>query len=124
MCFDCLANWIGGSPGGRAKQVFGESIIGVILNFVDRVQVNIETTHRSFPHFACIGQNNWEQNSRSKTVRPNRIVMKAKSKERLDKLLVARGLVETRAKAQALILAGQVFSEQQRLDKAGTPGCD
>jgi 23S rRNA (cytidine1920-2'-O)/16S rRNA (cytidine1409-2'-O)-methyltransferase len=45
--------------------------------------------------------------------------MKAKSKERLDKLLVIRGLVETRAKAQALILAGQVFSDQQRLDKAG-----
>lgn len=34
-------------------------------------------------------------------------------------MLVARGLVDTRAKAQALILAGQVFSEQQRLDKAG-----
>jgi 23S rRNA (cytidine1920-2'-O)/16S rRNA (cytidine1409-2'-O)-methyltransferase len=45
--------------------------------------------------------------------------MKSKSKERLDKLLVTRGLVETRAKAQALILAGQVFSDQQRLDKAG-----
>jgi 23S rRNA (cytidine1920-2'-O)/16S rRNA (cytidine1409-2'-O)-methyltransferase len=54
-----------------------------------------------------------------KTFRRNRIVMKSKSKERLDKLLVTRGLVETRAKAQALILAGQVFSEQQRLDKAG-----
>jgi len=40
-------------------------------------------------------------------------------KERLDKLLVMRGLVETRAKAQALILAGQVFSAQQRLDKPG-----
>jgi 23S rRNA (cytidine1920-2'-O)/16S rRNA (cytidine1409-2'-O)-methyltransferase len=40
-------------------------------------------------------------------------------KERLDKLLVARGLVETRAKAQALILAGQVYSAQQRLDKSG-----
>lgn len=40
-------------------------------------------------------------------------------KERLDKLLVARGLAETRTKAQALILAGQVFSNQQRLDKAG-----
>jgi 23S rRNA (cytidine1920-2'-O)/16S rRNA (cytidine1409-2'-O)-methyltransferase len=41
------------------------------------------------------------------------------NKERLDKLLVTRGLVETRAKAQSLILAGQVFSGQQRLDKAG-----
>jgi 23S rRNA (cytidine1920-2'-O)/16S rRNA (cytidine1409-2'-O)-methyltransferase len=40
-------------------------------------------------------------------------------KERLDKLLVTRGLAETRAKAQSLILAGQVFSGGQRLDKAG-----
>lgn len=45
--------------------------------------------------------------------------MKSKSKERLDKLLVERGLVETRAKAQSLILAGNVFSNQQRLEKAG-----
>lgn len=45
--------------------------------------------------------------------------MKSKPKERLDKLLVERGLVETRAKAQALILAGQVFSNEQRLEKAG-----
>ncbi|MBS1790883.1 MAG: TlyA family RNA methyltransferase [Acidobacteria bacterium] len=45
--------------------------------------------------------------------------MKPKQKERLDKLLVERGLVETRAKAQALILAGQVFSDGQRLEKAG-----
>ncbi|HEY6401444.1 MAG TPA: TlyA family RNA methyltransferase, partial [Blastocatellia bacterium] len=46
--------------------------------------------------------------------------MKRKTnKERLDKLLVTRGLAETRAKAQSLILAGQVFSGGQRLDKAG-----
>src|SRR5262245_46072785 len=46
--------------------------------------------------------------------------MKQKTgKERLDKLLVTRGLAETRAKAQALILAGQVFSGQLRLEKAG-----
>src|SRR5262245_5782468 len=46
--------------------------------------------------------------------------MKLKTgKERLDKLLVTRGLAETRAKAQSLILAGQVFSGNQRLDKAG-----
>ncbi len=40
-------------------------------------------------------------------------------KERLDKLLVARGLVETRTRAQAMVLAGQVFSGEQRLEKAG-----
>jgi 23S rRNA (cytidine1920-2'-O)/16S rRNA (cytidine1409-2'-O)-methyltransferase len=40
-------------------------------------------------------------------------------KERLDKLLLERGLVETRTKAQALILAGQVYSGEVRLEKAG-----
>lgn len=40
-------------------------------------------------------------------------------KERADKLLVDRGLVETRAKAQALILAGLVFTGTQRIEKAG-----
>ena len=44
----------------------------------------------------------------------------ASEKKRLDVLLVERGLVETRAKAQALILAGAVFSGEQKLDKAGT----
>lgn len=43
------------------------------------------------------------------------------SKKRLDQLLVERGLAETRAKAQAIILAGQVFSGERRLDKPGTP---
>lgn len=42
-------------------------------------------------------------------------------KQRLDALLVERGLAETRSKAQALILAGKVFDGKgQRLDKAGT----
>jgi len=40
-------------------------------------------------------------------------------KQRLDTLLVQRGLAETRAKAQALVLAGKVFSGTRRLDKAG-----
>ncbi len=39
--------------------------------------------------------------------------------ERLDLLVVARGLAESRAKAQALILAGQVVVDDQRIDKAG-----
>lgn len=38
---------------------------------------------------------------------------------RLDELLVARGLAATRARAQALVLAGKVYSGTQRLDKAG-----
>src|SRR5271163_1195421 len=40
-------------------------------------------------------------------------------KQRADQLLVARGLVESRARAQALILAGKVFSGERRVAKAG-----
>ena len=43
----------------------------------------------------------------------------AKKKERADVLLVARGLADSRARAQALILAGQVFSDERRIEKAG-----
>jgi 23S rRNA (cytidine1920-2'-O)/16S rRNA (cytidine1409-2'-O)-methyltransferase len=42
-------------------------------------------------------------------------------KQRADVALVERGLVESRAKAQALILAGKVFSGTVRIDKAGQP---
>ncbi len=41
-------------------------------------------------------------------------------KERIDRLLVARDIIETRERAQALILAGKVFVEGKRIDKAGT----
>jgi 23S rRNA (cytidine1920-2'-O)/16S rRNA (cytidine1409-2'-O)-methyltransferase len=41
------------------------------------------------------------------------------AKQRLDKLLVARGLVETRARAQSLIRAGLVWSGEKRLDQSG-----
>ena len=41
------------------------------------------------------------------------------SKPRADQLLVDRGLVESRAKAQALILAGLVFSGERKIEKAG-----
>jgi 23S rRNA (cytidine1920-2'-O)/16S rRNA (cytidine1409-2'-O)-methyltransferase len=40
-------------------------------------------------------------------------------KERLDKLIVERGLAESRTRAQALILAGQVLVAEQRADKPG-----
>ncbi|CUS02034.2 putative rRNA methyltransferase YqxC [Candidatus Promineifilum breve] len=43
-----------------------------------------------------------------------------KDKERLDILLVDRGLVETRARARAHIMAGEVTVNGQRIDKAGT----
>jgi 23S rRNA (cytidine1920-2'-O)/16S rRNA (cytidine1409-2'-O)-methyltransferase len=45
----------------------------------------------------------------------------ANPKERLDKLLVDRGLVATRAKARGMIMAGEVTVNGQRVDKAGTP---
>jgi 23S rRNA (cytidine1920-2'-O)/16S rRNA (cytidine1409-2'-O)-methyltransferase len=40
-------------------------------------------------------------------------------KERADVLLVDRGLCETRARAQAMIVAGRVFSGEVRVDKPG-----
>ncbi|MBW8785402.1 MAG: TlyA family RNA methyltransferase [Novosphingobium sp.] len=40
---------------------------------------------------------------------------------RLDQLLVARGLAESRARAQALVLAGLVFSGETKLAKPGQP---
>jgi len=39
---------------------------------------------------------------------------------RLDQLLVERGLVESRSRAQALVLAGVVFSGERKLEKPGT----
>jgi 23S rRNA (cytidine1920-2'-O)/16S rRNA (cytidine1409-2'-O)-methyltransferase len=41
------------------------------------------------------------------------------AKTRLDVALVERGLAESRAAAQRLIMAGLVFSKDKRLDKAG-----
>ncbi len=40
-------------------------------------------------------------------------------KRRLDQLIVDRGLAESRTRAQALVMAGLVFSGERRLDKAG-----
>ncbi|OFX13372.1 MAG: hemolysin [Alphaproteobacteria bacterium RIFOXYD12_FULL_60_8] len=40
-------------------------------------------------------------------------------KLRLDQMLVDRGLVESRARAQALVMAGVVFSGERKLDKPG-----
>ena len=42
-------------------------------------------------------------------------------KVRLDKLLVERGHAQSRERAQALILAGRVLVDEQRVDKPGTP---
>jgi 23S rRNA (cytidine1920-2'-O)/16S rRNA (cytidine1409-2'-O)-methyltransferase len=40
-------------------------------------------------------------------------------KERIDKLLVQRGLVNSRERAQALVLAGRVLVNGQKVEKAG-----
>lgn len=40
-------------------------------------------------------------------------------KERADKVLASRGLAESRQKAQALIMAGLVFSDGKRIEKPG-----
>lgn len=42
------------------------------------------------------------------------------ARQRLDELLVSRGLVENRSKARALIMAGQVLVYEIPVDKAGT----
>jgi 23S rRNA (cytidine1920-2'-O)/16S rRNA (cytidine1409-2'-O)-methyltransferase len=42
------------------------------------------------------------------------------AKVRLDQILVTRGLAPTRARAQALVLAGDVYVGGRRVDKAGT----
>ncbi len=41
------------------------------------------------------------------------------AKQRLDQLLVSRGLAESRTRAQALVMAGLVFSGETKLAKAG-----
>jgi len=42
-------------------------------------------------------------------------------KERLDILLLSRGLVKSRESARGLILSGSVFVDGKKIDKAGTP---
>jgi 23S rRNA (cytidine1920-2'-O)/16S rRNA (cytidine1409-2'-O)-methyltransferase len=41
------------------------------------------------------------------------------AKQRVDQLLVTRGLAESRARAQALVLAGLVFSGESKIAKSG-----
>lgn len=47
--------------------------------------------------------------------------MAVSSKIRLDKLLVEQGLAASRERAQALVLAGRVLVDEQRVDKPGAP---
>ena len=43
------------------------------------------------------------------------------AKKRLDVMMLERALAESRQKAQAIIMAGQVFVNGQKVDKAGAP---
>ena len=45
--------------------------------------------------------------------------MEHKNKKRLDILVCEQGLAESRQKAQALIMAGQIYVAGQKADKAG-----
>jgi len=45
-------------------------------------------------------------------------------KIRVDQILVDRGLVESKSRAQALILAGKVYSGDRRVEKPGTAMAD
>jgi 23S rRNA (cytidine1920-2'-O)/16S rRNA (cytidine1409-2'-O)-methyltransferase len=45
-------------------------------------------------------------------------------KVRLDKLILARGLAQSRERAQAMILAGRVLVNEQKIDKPGTSVAD
>ena len=45
--------------------------------------------------------------------------MSASSKSRIDQLLVERGLAQSRERARALILAGRVLVNEQKIDKPG-----
>jgi 23S rRNA (cytidine1920-2'-O)/16S rRNA (cytidine1409-2'-O)-methyltransferase len=50
--------------------------------------------------------------------------MKARQRSRLDNLLVARGLAVSPQKAQAMILAGEIFVDGVRVNKAGAAVAD
>ena len=46
--------------------------------------------------------------------------MTTRGKERIDTLMVQKGLVSSRERARALILAGRVLAAEQKIDKPGT----
>ena len=48
-----------------------------------------------------------------------RVSILATNKQRLDRLLVERGIVPSRQRAQAMIMAGKVLVNNRPVDKAG-----
>src|SRR5438067_4119386 len=67
-------------------------------------------------HWPCRRSAGRSPNSRSAP----RLLRQLAAKRRADQLLVDQGLAESRAKAQALILAGIVSAAGRRVEKAGT----
>jgi 23S rRNA (cytidine1920-2'-O)/16S rRNA (cytidine1409-2'-O)-methyltransferase len=55
------------------------------------------------------------------SVPPATVAPTRKTRVRLDKLLVDRALVQSRERAHALILAGRVLVDEQKVEKPGTP---
>src|SRR5271163_2823211 len=53
-------------------------------------------------------------------MRSGKVSLKKPGKERIDLLIVERGLAPSRERAQALLLAGQVRVNGAKIDKAGT----
>src|SRR6266545_3630882 len=51
--------------------------------------------------------------------RVTRVLPERKGKERIDTLLVSRGLIESRHRAQALLLAGEVRVDGETVTKPG-----
>lgn len=82
----------------------------LLLRYADPATV-ASVAHDPDPGAPQIGMLNLPMSHGSKT--------KAGSRLRLDKLLVERALAASRERAQALILAGRVLVDEQKVDKPG-----
>src|SRR5438094_9095812 len=61
----------------------------------------------------------WLNDSMSQSVNGSILQSMKPAKMRLDRLLVEREFADSRQKAQALILAGQVLVDDQKVEKCG-----
>ena len=66
----------------------------------------------------CVGTSGKPAKPTTNPEKPRPIASKP-AKQRIDQLLVARGLAESRARAQALVLAGLVYSGETKILKPG-----
>lgn len=74
---------------------------------------------RRFPHLARSRSASAQPSDERGPATIDRRKVKAVGKSRADQLLLARGLAESRTRAQALIMAGAVFSGERKIAKAG-----